>query len=263
MTRVLDFAKDDYAGQFFYGIPGTSNQISVAWASNWQYCNLVPTGPAEGWASVMTVPRENYLTNVSSGKSTFTFLVSRPYNIHSIFAQELAYNSSLGNSSILLDYAGTPSGALYYEANITGLSPDTLAGTLNFTFSSSLSGESVRGGTTVGGDTWISRQHTYGFDNPYFTDKFSGTGVYDGEANGTWTVSGIVDRTILEVFVNGGQQSGTMVFYPTRPLDTLWIGAAGIPSGAKVSVAVWGLESGWAEVENINGTVVGNVTSSG
>lgn len=35
-ARIADFAKDNYAGQWFYGIPGDQKQISIAWASNWQ-----------------------------------------------------------------------------------------------------------------------------------------------------------------------------------------------------------------------------------
>ena len=36
VEMIADFSKDNYAGQFFYGIPGDQKQVSVAWASNWQ-----------------------------------------------------------------------------------------------------------------------------------------------------------------------------------------------------------------------------------
>jgi sucrose-6-phosphate hydrolase SacC (GH32 family) len=36
-ARIADFGKDNYAAQFFYGVPGSEPQVSVAWASNWQY----------------------------------------------------------------------------------------------------------------------------------------------------------------------------------------------------------------------------------
>jgi len=259
VARIDDFAKDNYAAQFFSGIPASEDQLSVGWASNWQYTNFAPSGPAEGWASAMTVPRRNHLESLPGVGWT---LVQAPLGIEAQFAAELAYNSSLNNGTILLDYSGVESRAVYFEANVTGLTPSTLAGTLNFTFSSSVSGEMVQGGTTVGGTTWLSRQHTRGLaDHPYFTDKFSTDNVYSGSQNGTWTLSGIVDRSIIELFVNGGQGRGTMIFYPSRPLDTLWIGAAGISGDATVSVGVWGLKDAWAEQENANGTVVGNVTT--
>ena len=43
-TRFTDFGKDNYAGQYFYGIPDDSPPISIAWASNWEYAQVVPTG---------------------------------------------------------------------------------------------------------------------------------------------------------------------------------------------------------------------------
>jgi len=205
----------------------------------------------------MTVPRHNYLAKIGSTGYT---MISAPYNIQSVFSQELAYNTSLGNGTLLLDYSLVPSGALYFEANITGLTPSTLQGTVNVTFTSSVSGEYVALGSPVNGDTWIDRGHTYAFDNPYFTDKFSGTGVYGGE--GMWSLSGIIDRSILEVFVNGGQQSATNTFYATRPLDTVRIGAGGVHPNATVSVAVWALVDAWAMQADANGTVVGNVTAT-
>ncbi|KAM0715892.1 hypothetical protein Q7P37_008406 [Cladosporium fusiforme] len=260
-ARLTDFAKDNYAAQWFDGIPGSEKQVSMGWASNWQYTQQVPTGETEGWRSQMSLPRHNYLKNATR---IGYVLVSEPYNIQSVFSQELAFNSSLGNSSILLDYSTVPSGALYFEANITGLSPSTsTSGQLNFTFTSSVSGEYIRGGTTVNGDTWLDRGKTNAFDNPYFTDKFSVSGLYSGSDNGTWTISGVIDRSIFEVFVNGAEQSGTMTFYATRPLDTMRLAAAGIASNATVSVGVWALEDTWEGQANENGTVLGNVTTSG
>lgn len=35
-ARIADFAKDNYAGQWFSGIPSSERQVSMAWASNWQ-----------------------------------------------------------------------------------------------------------------------------------------------------------------------------------------------------------------------------------
>lgn len=259
VARISDFAKDNYAGQFFSGIPGTEKRLSIDWASNWQYTNVVPTGN-EGWRSAMTVFRQNHLKKLPG---VGWDLVSTPFNISSQFSQVLASNSSLGNSSILLDYSTVPSSALYFEANVTGLTPSTLAGSLNFTFTSSISGENVQGGTIPGGATWVSRRNAgWGAENPYFTDKFSSNGVYSGSDDGTWTLSGVLDRTILELFVNGGEQSATLVFFPEYPLDTLRIGAADIPKGAGVSVAVWGLRDAWSGQANSDGLVLGNTTAS-
>lgn len=203
----------------------------------------------------MSLPRHNYLKNLSQ---IGYVMVSEPYNIQSVFSSELAHRNDIANSSILIDYSTIPSGALYFEANVTGLDSSNLAGTVNFTFTSSVSGEYVTGGTIVGGDTWMDRGHTYAFENPFFTNKFSATGIYGGD--GMWSISGVLDRSIIEIFVNGGEQSATNTFYSTYPLDTFRIGAAGVAEGAQVTVGVWALKDTWASMANANGTVVGNMT---
>jgi beta-fructofuranosidase len=257
-TRLTNFAKDDYAAQFFSGIPGSSRQISIGWASNWQYTNMVPTD-REGFRSVMTGAREHYLTELPRvGLS----LISAPHNVAPAVDQELAYNSSLGNGTLFVDYGTVESRALYWEANITGLTDSTsLQGSLNFTFSSSTTGEYVSGGTFISsGDIWLDRGHSTAWSNPYFTDKFQATGLYDGF--GTWRVSGIIDRSIIEVYLNGGEHVATSVFFPTEPLDWVTISVKGLNESAQASVGVWALRAAWLEQADVNGTVAGNVTST-
>jgi beta-fructofuranosidase len=185
-VKFTDFAKDNYAGQFFYGIAGSEDQITINWASNWQYTQVVPTAGdqlGDGFRSAMTVPRGHHIKELPRfGLS----LISYPWNIMSIVESELASNNSLGNGTVLLDFSSVESGALYFEANITGLTTAaSLAGSLNFTFSSSMSGESISGGTFISsGDVWLDRGHTDGFSNPFFNDKFSATGLYN-EDEGT------------------------------------------------------------------------------
>ncbi|KAF2195822.1 glycoside hydrolase family 32 protein [Zopfia rhizophila CBS 207.26] len=257
-TRLTDFAKDNYAGQFFGGIPGGQNQISINWASNWQYTNVVPTGD-EGWRSVMSLPRENYLTNLTRIGYA---LISKPYNISRVVESELAYNSSLGNGTVFVDYSSVPSGALYFEANVTGLADSSsVDGSVNFTFTSSSTGESISGGTFLAsGDIWLNRGNTR-WENPYFTDKFSATGLYDGA--GAWRISGVVDRSIVEVFLNDGELSASSVFFPSAPLDQMVLSVKGINEITTTSVGVWALSSSWLEQGGVNGTVVGNITERG
>lgn len=263
-VRFTDFSKDNYAGQFFYGIPSGDDQITLNWASNWQYTNVVPTaGDAlgDGFRSVMTVPRGHYLKDLPRfGLS----LISYPWNIMSIVESELASNDSIGNGTVLLDYSNVESRALYFEANITGLATSaSLQGSVNFTFSSSITGESISGGTFLNsGDVWLDRGKTNGFDSPYFTDKFSATGLYN-EDDGSWSFSGIIDRSIIEIFLNGGELSASSVFFPTRPLDTMALRISGLNSTATASVGVWALRAAWLDQADANGTVSGNVTSGG
>jgi beta-fructofuranosidase len=259
-ARLTDFSKDNYAGQFFHGIPPTEEQIYIGWASNWEYSQMVPTGQSEGWRSSMTVPRRTKLANVTR---TGWNMMDQPYDLTPILDTPLATNTSLGNGSILIDYSTLESKAIYFQCNVSSIPNGTYSmGTLNFTFSSSSTQESISGGFFFGGDNpfWLSRGKTLGFSqsNPFFTDKFSvGNPI---NADGTFVLEGIIDRSILEVFLDEGRAVGTMTFFPEGVLDTMVLKTEGLNEGIVVSVKVWGLKSTWMGMASGEGIVVGNVT---
>jgi beta-fructofuranosidase len=261
-ARIADFGKDNYAGQFFYGVPEDEYPVSIAWASNWQYTQVVPTA-SEGWRSAMSLPRANYLTQV---ERLGWLLVSQPYNnLEPVLGETLASNDSLANATLAVDYSEVASNAVYFELNVTGI-PDSgvpATTTLNFTFLSPQTGESVSGGYYFGGDTplFINRGGARGFDNVFFTDKFSTNALPNTE--GTFTLSGVIDRSILEVFVAGGVHSATNTFFSTQPLTLMVVSVAAFPSGMTASVRVVELTSTWASQEDSEGIVNGNTTSSG
>lgn len=107
VARIADFSKDNYAGQFFYNTPKGQDAVSIAWASNWQYSQQVPTGTEEGWRSAMSLPRRNFITN--STRIGYV-MASVPYDLSPVLGEQLASNDSLGNSSIALDYSDLYSG---------------------------------------------------------------------------------------------------------------------------------------------------------
>lgn len=242
-ARLADFGKDNYAGQFFYGIPASSPQVSIAWASNWQYAQVVPTGELEGFRSAMSLPRYNVLANTTRGEYT---LVSIPYDLSPLYttSTSVANSSSLANSSLLYDYSTTvPSGALTFNMTITSIPSANATGTANFTFMSSVTGESIRGGFYLGGDVpfFINRGYIRGFDNPFFTDKFSTNNLVSKDTQ-TFRLQVVIDRSILEVFLDNGLRSATNTFFPEGELDTLIISTAGLSPGVQVSADVYGLE---------------------
>ncbi|KAI3526927.1 beta-fructofuranosidase [Colletotrichum filicis] len=108
-ARIADFGKDNYAGQWFYGVPAEEFPVSIAWASNWQYAQTVPTDK-EGWRSIMSLPRQNYLTKA---KRVGWKLVSAPYNLEPVLGRELASNHSIGNGTLIVDYADVASNAIH------------------------------------------------------------------------------------------------------------------------------------------------------
>ncbi|KAK7963408.1 beta-fructofuranosidase [Apiospora saccharicola] len=262
-TRLTDFAKDNYAAQFFYGVEG--NPISLGWASNWQYAQQVPTGNNEGWRSAMTLPRASYLTK--SPRIGWN-MVDEIYDAKPIMGESLA-TKTMGNGSVTVDYADVESGAIYVEANVTGIDVAKAGSftTLNLTFTSPASGESLRSGFYFGGDNpfFVDRGQLRGFDNVFFTDKFSVADVYYESAadkTASWRVQAVLDRSMYEVFLDGGRHAGTVLVYPTQPLTVVNVAARDLPAGAQVSVAIWSLKSTWAGMANEQGTVLGNVTTT-
>jgi len=269
-TRLTDFGKDNYAAQFFYGTPGVGtgrqDAVSIGWASNWQYAQMVPTGPLEGWRSAMTLPRRHYVTNVTRIGAV---MVSELVDPAPVLDTTLRAASWGGDGTAAVDFSTVSSGAVYIEANVTGLNASTITGssTLNITFASATSGESLKSGYYFGGDQpfFVDRGHVLGFDSVFFTDKMSVADVWKSEQTGlgTWRVQAVLDRSVYEVFLEGGIHAGTFLVYPNEPLSTVTVATAGMPPGTNVSVAIWGLKSTWAEMENEQGIVAGNVTKNG
>ena len=262
-TRLTDFGKDNYAGQWFYNIPGQQPQISIAWASNWQYAQVVPSGTEEGFRSVMGLPRWNALANTT--RATYT-LLSYPYDLNPLHTSSapLASSQNLTNSSIYYDFSTNPaSETLVLSVNITGIPLANATGTANFTFLSSTTGEYIKGGYYLGGDTpfFINRGHTGSFADydPFFTDKFSTTSLTDLDTQ-TFRMLVVIDRAIVEVFLNNGAQAATNSFFPDSSLDTLIVGTSALSPGVAVTASVYGLESTWSSQEDTNGTVAGNTT---
>lgn len=264
-TRFIDFGKDNYAGQFFYNTPAaiadSVGPIAIDWTSNWQYAQTVPTGPSEGWRSAMSLPRTVVLRQEGSGDGIDIAFISPPFVFDQLLGEQLLPETTLTNTSTAIDFSSIYSNAVYFVAEArddSGKYPT--GGTLNFTFLSPISGESLQCGVFFGAEqpVFVNRGGTRAFDNPFFTDKFS-TSTF----NGVGKVQGVIDRSVFEVFLNGGERSGTSSFFSEEPLTILSIASSEVtPSNMTVSVTVWELLSTWREQEDAFGIVLGNTTST-
>ncbi|KAH9926332.1 glycoside hydrolase family 32 protein [Epithele typhae] len=242
----IDFAQDNYAGQFFFDTPrGDGDPVFIAWAANGAYAASTPTAQ-EGWRSAMSLPRAVHLAPTRGGFA----LVSRPARaLAPVLGPLLARNANLGHGELLVDFArGSPSGAVVLHAEIGAAAPGM---SFDFAFASAASGERVGGSLNfdragAGGVVHLDRSQTHGFVNPGmgFNETFAAEVV--PQAGGGASLEVVMDRSMLEVFVNGGSKSATMLFFPTEPLTTLAVNASGVPEGVVVSVEVFALESVWA-----------------
>ncbi|OJJ31328.1 hypothetical protein ASPWEDRAFT_119923 [Aspergillus wentii DTO 134E9] len=240
--KLYDFAKDNYASQWWSGIPAGQDPVSIGWASNWEYCQEVPSGTLEGWRSANSVPRVNTLTKVD-GDWTVT---TNPFmGLSSVLGGQLA-QKSIQSGNVVVDFSKVKSNAITFDIEIEGIPSSAATGEVSFNITSSQSGEYLDGALDIGtGVFWISRAGTRAFhttNNKDFTPLFSTT--VSPSANGRFMFSGIVDRSVFETFLDHGKQIGTMSFFPNSPLDTLSISASGL-GGATAHVNVRALKSGW------------------
>ena len=253
VTRFLEFGKDSYAAQFFSGTPEGEDVLLLAWAANLQYTSLVPTAQ-EGWRGAMTLPKRMFLTNTSQTPAGWN-LVTLPVDPSPTFDPDpsaVVQKSWNGSATVEMDLSGIASGAFYFEINATNLhdlpgpsaNGSDVGAALTFTLVSPTSGEALSGGFLFGlGYAYVDRSGTHGFPDPLFADRFA-AGVA-APADGVWKLSAVFDRSMLEVFVNGGAASATVLTYPEAPLTVMTVDAKGLPTDAAVAVAVHGLESVW------------------
>jgi len=144
------------------------------------------------------------------------------------------------------------------DVNVTGLNTTGLANSasVNFTVVASGSGEMISGGTFMAEDAtmWIDRGGIQGWNNIYYTDKFSTAFVLED----AFDFQVVVDRSMIEVFGLQGEKSATLVYYPEALLDTVIIRTGGLNEGVSVSASVYSLDSTWG-----SGQVRPNSTSNG
>ena len=186
-------------------------------------------------------------------------LASYPYDIEAVQGRQLARNDNVGNGTVLATAGPGATGALMLQANVTGLNTTGLGNTatLNITVRSSATGERLQSAQTFGGDPafWMDRGQTTGFENPFFTDKVS-TGL---ALDDHWEMLMVVDRSVWEVFLMGGERSATQTYFPRGMLDEVEVQVGGLNDAATVSVAIWELDSVWQV--GSDGLVSGNSTT--
>lgn len=107
----------------------------------------------------------------------------------------------------------------------------------------------------------MDRGNTTAFENPFFTDKVSTGLVLQNQQ--AWELLMVVDRSIWEVFLAGGQRSATQTYFSRGLLDEVEVSVQGLNEGAEVRVQVWELKSTWEGEEGSGGVVMGNATVGG
>ncbi|WP_240810578.1 glycoside hydrolase family 32 protein [Formicincola oecophyllae] len=222
LLGLLDFAKDCYAMQTYNDMPSNDvpggAAVYLAWLSNWQYCNELPT---QGWRGAMTLPREMRLRRDGEG---WLRLVQQPWQLERLREAPLPFRAHrLGP----MERAHTPLPAnLAVEIEVTvrlEQGPGSQPGRFVIAFvnrgTATMPGEEL----TVGVDLqtnqlWLDRSGLRGYSQPFFTGQFS-EALPAGLERVELRI--ILDASTLEVYAQRGMCVGTALVFPANPLNGL------------------------------------------
>jgi sucrose-6-phosphate hydrolase SacC (GH32 family) len=212
VARLMDFGKDFYAVQTYNNTPN-GDAIAVGWMSNWQYTQEVPTFP---WRGVFTVPR--FLSLRQNPTQTGDLLAQTPIALDSLHDKTLFNGPATVNPGNPLTISSQGNSSFEFHTTLIGGNK----GRLNIDIRNA-AGEQV----TVGvdwdhdGQVYVERGQTSGFSNRYFTNDFS---TWDSNPDNSVELHVLVDRSVLEVFVDGGIKVCTSSFFMSKgpPTEMQW-----------------------------------------
>ncbi|QCE34936.1 glycoside hydrolase family 32 protein [Acetobacteraceae bacterium] len=233
--RFVDFAKDNYALQVFNNFPN-GEQAYIGWIGNWQYCEELPS---HNWSGAMSLPRKIALRHRADQRLT---LSQTPINIdrlraqqrdlllpgktentvgklspHENFTAKLPENTAI---ELLMDVAVEDRGSSEPDGNF-GRARHVL---IDF---SNDQGEKLRlGFDALSCQFWVDRGELRGFQNPFFTNNFS---VALSKCIPKVSLHLILDGTTLEIYLNNGEDTATLLIYPDCPLTKFSVSATNAP----------------------------------
>ena len=213
-TKWMDWGKDHYATVTWSNAP-EGRHIALAWMSNWQYANEVPTKQfrsansvprdlslytSEGETYVEVVPSPELLNMRDKGTKKRTFKVDRTYNLDKLL------NDNTGTYEI--------------EMTIQNKNADVIGMQL---FNSK--GEEV--------DLYynmVEKQFTMDrtkSGNVAFSKEFPAVTVAPVDGTNEMTLRIFVDKSSLEIFGNGGRFVMTNLVFPSEPYNRISFYAKG------------------------------------
>lgn len=236
-NRFMDIGKDFYAFQTFENTDPEDGVLGLAWATNWQYANHVPT---ETWRGSMSMVRNYTLRYVDVNPENYALtLIQKP-----VFdTKETRKNDTLKSIDTVNEYEVTDLKLDKYSnvatdfnswRNSTGILEFTLKFTqtkFGFSYSNDttfgifINSQTVRGtqetlkvAFDALSSSWYvdrSTQHPFQRETSMFTERLS-TYVekMDESDDGIeFSLHGVVDRDILELYFNDGSIAMTSTFF--------------------------------------------------
>ncbi len=216
----VDYGKDFYAGIVFNDLPKEDRRtIMIGWVNNWTYGNQIPTSP---WRGAMSIPRVLSLRRTAAGIR----LLQQPLE---------AVNKVLDNE--LIDLYQDLGMALELKVTIhVRQSPQAGISLLK-----SDNEETLIGYDATTQELFLDRTHSG--DISFHKDFPSIERVKVYPVDGEITLQIFVDHSIVEIFVNGGEQVLTEQIFsrPGKHAFSTWTTAG----GASITARAWKMRSAW------------------
>lgn len=217
ITKWMDFGKDHYATVTWSDAPD-NRRVALGWMSNWQYAPEVPTMQ---FRSANTLPRDLSLFSAPDGQ---IYLASSPSpELARLKGKAVASSKTLSVSEKGKKFNLPKSNDGVCEITAT------LKARAGSNISLSFSNEKEEKVDLI----YNANDHTISFDRTQsgitdFSHDFPAVTVAPTfESDGVVTLDIFIDRSSMEVFVNGGKSVMTNLVFPTSPYTTLKISGTG------------------------------------
>lgn len=197
----MDYGTDFYAAVTFSNVP-ENKRILLGWMSNWQYATKVPT---EAWRSAMTLPRELALMKNKNGFYLNQKIVNQYNTITKTVFEE--------------NKTTTPFEKLNVDLSQTELSFNLEKPTNVIITLSNSKGEVYT--ITAFGNQLITDRTNAG--KKEFSDTFATKPQVIVVDESITSFQLILDKSSVEILLNGGKYSMTNLFFPTEDYSNLSI----------------------------------------
>lgn len=200
-SKWLDNGTDFYAAVTFGNVPD-NKKILLAWMSNWQYATKVPT---EVWRSAMTLPRELSLEKTESGYILYQRAVEQLRKAGKTIYSK-AKKGSFSLNKLDLSQAEVSFNISNAEGTVITLSNGKGESyTLTFKDNQLIADRSKSGNTSFS-ELFAGKVQTMSLENERISH-----------------IQLILDKSSIELLLNGGRFSFTNLFFPSEPWSALRI----------------------------------------
>ena len=203
----LDYGKDFYAGIIYNNLPSSDGRrIMIGWANCWEYANLIPTTSFRG---MMASPRDLHLKRTTSGQYILTQMpVAETNNYRGtiLYQQD---NFSLNNITNDANNIKTDAADIEFTISRSGATQSGIRLFKNGTEETNIYYD--KSDNTIKLDRNNSGRVTFSSRFP----SVESVPVPPGTSDLKFRI--LIDKSLVEVFINDGEQVITDQVFPTKP----------------------------------------------